>query len=427
MKSDIAGDVHIGVDVSKAKLDVYVPATKEGARPTTVEVDNAVEGFRKLRDMARKAKAVVCVEPTGGYELELMAFMRKFDVRVAYADALRVRQFARAEGSLSKNDSIDAALISRFADRIGVRLLDGQDVDSVELKRKAKFRQTMIDSRTAIICRLETETDAEMRKMLEEQVSHFDRLIRKAEDLCVETVRGNEGLNGKLVRFTAVGGIGDVTAISILAGLPEIGKLPDAKPDRLVGIAPEERQSGTREWQRKIRGGRKDVRNALYMGRRGVNHVERHPGNVLPQEARGGASPQVGHRPDHAEAAVAAEQDREGPGLRPEARTRVDEGECVCGTKEKVRIGASRGPGFPSLPPSPRTPFSPCHPFPALARRGCIATPLDKPPEIFLKFTVAVPSKAYRKPASEPSISTSGRRANARSSASEAAVSGFMP
>lgn len=265
MKSAGVHSVHIGVDVSKAKLDVYVPATKEGAGPTTVEVDNAVEGFRKLRDMARKAKAVVCVEPTGGYELESMAFMRKFDVRVAYADALRVRQFARAEGSLSKNDSIDAALISRFADKIGVRVLDGQDVDSVEPRRKAKFSQTMIDSRTAIICRLETETDAEMRKMPEEQVSHFDRLIRKAEDLCIETVRGNEGLNGKLVRFTAVGGVGDVTAISILAGLPEIGKLSDAKPDRLVGIAPEERQSGAREWQRRIGGGRKDVRNALYM------------------------------------------------------------------------------------------------------------------------------------------------------------------
>ena len=265
MKSDIAGDVHIGVDVSKAKLDVHVPATEEGARPTAVEVDNDIGGFRKLRDMARKAKAVVCVEPTGGYELELVAFMHKFGVRVAYADALRVRQFARAEGNLAKNDSIDAALISRFADKIGVRVLDERDVDSAELRRKAKFRQTMIDLRTAIVCRLGTETDAEMRKMLREQTSHLDRLIRKAEDLCIETVRRNEDLNGKLARFTAVGGGGDVTAISILAGLPEIGKLPDSKLNRLVGLAPEERQSGTREWRRRTWGGRRDVRNALYM------------------------------------------------------------------------------------------------------------------------------------------------------------------
>ena len=85
------------------------------------------------------------MEPTGGYELELIAFMHKFDVPVAYTDALRVRQFARAEGSLSKNDAIDAALISRFADKIGVRVLEAQEVEAVELKRKAKFRQTMVD------------------------------------------------------------------------------------------------------------------------------------------------------------------------------------------------------------------------------------------------------------------------------------------
>ena len=74
-----------------------------------------------------------------------------------------------------------------------------------------------------------------------------------------------ERMNALLERFTKVGGVGDMTAMSILAGLPEIGNLTDAKLNRLVGIAPEEKQSGTKEWQRRIWGGRKDVRNALYM------------------------------------------------------------------------------------------------------------------------------------------------------------------
>ena len=257
--------VHIGVDVSKEKLDVYVPAAKEGDRPTTTEVDNSIEGFRKLRDLARKAKATVCVEPTGGYELELIAFMHKFGVAVAYADALRVRQFARAEGNLSKNDAIDAALISRFADKIGVRLLEQQDMETVELKRKAKFRQTLMDSRTAMICRLETEIDQEMKAMIKEQIKHLDKLIDKAEASCLETVAKNAEMDALRRRFTLVGGVGDITAIAILAGLPEIGRLSDAKLNRLVGIVPEEKQSGTKEWQRKIWGGRKDVRNSLYM------------------------------------------------------------------------------------------------------------------------------------------------------------------
>ena len=262
MKSDT---VHIGVDVSKARLDIYVPARKEGSRPVTREVDNDVKGFRELRDLARKAGATVCVEPTGGYELELIAFMHKSEVPVAYTDALRVRQFARAEGIHSKNDTIDAALISRFADKIGARTLEAREVEAVELKRRAKFRQTMVDSRTAMTNRLETEADAEMKALLKEQVRLASRIIEKAERLCLESVRKSERMDGLRERFTQVGGVGDLTAISILSGLPEIGTLPDGKLNRLVGIAPEERQSGTREWQRRIRGGRKDVRGALYM------------------------------------------------------------------------------------------------------------------------------------------------------------------
>ena len=262
MKSDT---VHIGVDVSKEKLDIYVPAKKEGSRPLTKDVDNSVAGFRELRDLARKAKATVCVEPTGGYELELIAFMHKFNVSVAYTDALRVRQFARAEGNLSKNDTIDAALISRFADKIGVRVLEAQEVEAVELKRKAKFRQTMVDSRTAMINRLETEIDPEMKALLKEQIRLAGRIIDKAERLCLDTVKKNDRMNSLKERFTAIGGVGDITAISILSSLPEIGTLSDGKLNRLVGIAPEEKQSGTKEWQRRIWGGRKDVRNALYM------------------------------------------------------------------------------------------------------------------------------------------------------------------
>ena len=259
-----SGTVHIGVDVSKEKLDVYVPP-HGGVRAETKQLDNSVAGFRDLRELARKAKATVCVEPTGGYELELIAFMHKFGVAVAYADALRVRQFARAEGCLSKSDAIDAALISRFADKIGVRVLEPQEVEAVELKRKAKFRQTMTDSRTAMINRLETEVDPEMKALLKEQIKHMDKVISKAERLCLKTVEKDERMNALRERFTRVGGVGDMTAMSILAGLPEIGKLPDAKLNRLVGIAPEEKQSGTKEWQRRIWGGRKDVRNALFM------------------------------------------------------------------------------------------------------------------------------------------------------------------
>lgn len=209
--------------------------------------------------------ATVCIEPTGGYELELIAFMHRFKVPVAYADALRVRQFAKAEGNLSKNDTIDAALISRFADKIGVRIINKNDIDTVELKRKTKFRQTLIDSRTALICKLETEIDKEIRSMIGEQIKHLNKLIKKIEASCMETVEKNQPMKNLVSRFTEIGGVGNLTAVSILAELPEIGRINDAKLNRLAGLAPEEKQSGSKEWQRRIWGGRKDVRNALYM------------------------------------------------------------------------------------------------------------------------------------------------------------------
>ena len=104
-----------------------------------------------------------------------------------------------------------------------------------------------------------------MKALLKEQIKHMDKIIDKAERLCMETVEKDDRMNTLRKRFTKVGGVGDLTAISILAGLPEIGSLSDEKLNRLVGISPEERQSGTKEWQRRIWGGRKDVRNALFM------------------------------------------------------------------------------------------------------------------------------------------------------------------
>ncbi|MBP5286091.1 MAG: transposase, partial [Kiritimatiellae bacterium] len=78
----------------------------------------------------------------------------------------------------------------------------------------------------------------------------------KAEKLCLDTVKNNGRMDSIRERFTTIGGVGDLTAISILSSLPEIGTLSDGKLNRLVGIAPEEKQSGTKEWQRRIWGGR---------------------------------------------------------------------------------------------------------------------------------------------------------------------------
>ena len=111
MKSD---SVHIGVDVSKAKLDVYIPAKQEGLCATMFEAANDIAGFRRLRDVARLANATVCVEPTGGYELELIAFMHKSNVPVAYVDALRV-EYPPPSDNDNRNEAVVATTKSATA------------------------------------------------------------------------------------------------------------------------------------------------------------------------------------------------------------------------------------------------------------------------------------------------------------------------
>lgn len=256
---------YIGVDVSKENLDVFVPAEDNAAKGELKQLPNEIKGFRALRTMARKRKAIVCFEPTGGYELELISFMHRYGVSVAYTEAFRVRRFAEAEGTFAKNDHIDAKLISRFAQKMGVKLIEEKEMSTIELKRRAKLRQQFIDMRTMMIARQETEQDMTVRKMLRDEARRFSKLIAQLEKECAKVVAADERMKELDRRFQLVGGMGSTTSSVVLSSLPEIGKLPDEKLFMLVGIAPIEKQSGKQEWQRRIWGGRKDVRNALYM------------------------------------------------------------------------------------------------------------------------------------------------------------------
>ena len=257
--------MHIGVDVSKEKLDVFIPAKDNTAKGESKQLANEIKGFRELRAIARKLNAIVCFEPTGGYELELISFMHRFGVPVAYTEAFRVRRFAEAEGSFAKNDRIDAKVISRFAQKMGVKVLEEKEITTIELKRRARLRQQFIDMRTMMIARQETEQDKVVRKMLQEEVKHFSKLITQLEKECEKVISEDKHMKELDQRFQLVGGVGPLTTSVILSSLPEIGKLSDAKLFMLVGIAPIEKQSGKQEWQRRIWGGRRDVRNALYM------------------------------------------------------------------------------------------------------------------------------------------------------------------
>ena len=220
MKSDT---VHIGVDVSKEKLDVYNPATD-----VVSELPNDATGFRMVRDMARRGKAVVCCEPTGGCELDMVLFLQRFGVPVAHCDGYRVRHYALSTGEFSKNDRVDARMIARFADCTPVRTLEKKDLAHLELGRRWKLYQTLVDMHVVLAQKASSEPVAEMRSMLRAESARMERKAAKALRSCVELAKGDERMSYLLGRFVEIDGVAEKTAIAVIAGVPEIGSIGDA-------------------------------------------------------------------------------------------------------------------------------------------------------------------------------------------------------
>ena len=257
MKSET---MHIGVDVSKEKLDIYNPKTNA----VTTE-PNTIEGFRVLRSMARKANAIVCCEPTGGFELEMILFLQKFNIPVAYCDGYRVRHYALSTGQFSKNDKVDARMIARYADSAEIRVLDTKDNDQLELRKRLSLYHAFIDMHVLLVQKASSERDISIKAMLQTESKRLKSKATKMQSKCLEIIARNERMHNLYVRFLSIDGIGQATAITVIAEIPEIGNISDAAIAKLSGVAPMDHQSGKTDHTKHVYGGRKKVRNALYM------------------------------------------------------------------------------------------------------------------------------------------------------------------
>lgn len=257
MKSE---NVHIGVDVSKGKLDIFNPITK-----ATTTVPNTPDGFRKIREAARKANAIVCCEPTGGLELDMVVFLQKYDVSVAYCDGYRVRHYALSTGEFSKNDRIDARMISRFADNTNVRIVSERDKEQLRLRRVWSLYLTLVDMHVVLAQKASIESEKDLKNLLQTEAKRLRAKANKALESCLKAIESNAALKRIFTTMLMIDGVGPITALAVLAGVPELGKISDAAVSKLVGVAPMDNQSGKVDKCKHIHGGRKDVRNALYM------------------------------------------------------------------------------------------------------------------------------------------------------------------
>lgn len=251
----------LGVDVSKARLDCQLLPAGE-----SFGVDNAPQGRKQLLErLAAKPQTLVVVEATGGYERALVADLAAANVRVAVVNPRRVRDFAKALGVEAKTDRIDATVLARFGQRLNPQPTPAASAQHGELQQLVGRRRQLLELRTAEINHLEQTTVKAARKSINQVVALLDRQIAALEKAVAQLLASDDDWRAKADLLQSTPGVGPITAATLVADLPELGRLNRQEIAALVGVAPFNCDSGRFRGARAIRGGRVDVRNVLYM------------------------------------------------------------------------------------------------------------------------------------------------------------------
>jgi len=253
-------EVHIGIDVSKASLDVAVHQT--GA---FCSLRNNPTGIRSLVARLRRLQPqLVLLEASGGYERRLLDALAAAGLPVALVNPRQLRDFARATGILAKTDKIDALVLARFAATIRPeprRLSDARERDLSALQAR---RRQLIEMLTAEKNRLEKAPPI-VAKEMRGHIRWLERRLEALDKDLQEMVRSSPDWHLKEQLLRGVPGIGPVLAGTLLADLPELGTLNRKQIAALVGVAPLNRDSGVLRGKRSVWGGRSHVRAALFM------------------------------------------------------------------------------------------------------------------------------------------------------------------
>ena len=251
----------VGIDVAKKSLDV---ATLPATTPHTFSHD--AKGRRELLDnLPQPETCLVVVEATGGYERLLVADLLDAGYLVAVVNPRQVRDFAKALGILAKTGRIDAAVITRFGRQVEPRPLAEVHEKQDELDQLVTRRRQLIALRTGEENRIGTATSKIVRRSLQKNIKHLSKEIATIDQEIARLVKSDDEWKGKSEILQSAVGVGEVTATTLIAELPELGKLNREKISALVGIAPFNRDSGQFRGRRMIHGGRSSVRSVLYM------------------------------------------------------------------------------------------------------------------------------------------------------------------
>ncbi len=259
--------IFIGIDVSKRALDVHVLPSNEHweSANTPAGIDELTERILVL------SPTLVVLEATGKYEAPCAAALAAASVPVTIVNPRQTRNFARSMGQLAKTDRIDAALLALFADRVRPEVRELPDDETEALAAILARRRQLIQMRTAEKNRQHATTvgggaSRAVRKSVAAHIEWLDAAISDVDGELRDAVESSSIWRAKEKLLRSVPGVGPGLALTLLADLPELGRLSRREIAALVGVAPMNRDSGSYRGRRSVQGGRGVVRVALYMG-----------------------------------------------------------------------------------------------------------------------------------------------------------------
>lgn len=250
----------IGIDVAKDHLDIFIDSSEEEFRVKSTEPEIAalVEKLSALKP------DYIIVEATGGFETALVTALATNGLAVSVVSPERVRSFAKAVGVLAKNDRLDARILARFGRDCRPLLFELSQLETMELEALLQRRRQLIEMHVAEENRLLT-APAVVKKQIKEHLRWLEKRIedsnRDLQSRLKETALWRE--QDKIVQ--SVPGVGRVLSLTLLASLPELGRLNRKQIAALCGVAPFARDSGKLRGKRRTAGGRRSVRTVLYM------------------------------------------------------------------------------------------------------------------------------------------------------------------
>ena len=253
----------VGIDVAKDHLDICL---RRDGRERALHTEASPAGLATLIAQLKRAKpALIVLEATGGYERHPMQALQRAGFTVAKLNPRQARDFARAEGTLAKTDRLDAAVLARYAQAMQPRPTEPLSEAQHRLRALIIRRRQVIANRKAEACRLAQNPYDDLKAMIAQALTRLDAELLQLNRMIKTLIRQTPDLHRKSARLQSLPGLGPITVATLIAEMPELGSLGKKQCAALIGVAPLACESGKWRGRRRCQGGRKTLRDTLYM------------------------------------------------------------------------------------------------------------------------------------------------------------------